>query len=92
MFFCLYGVAKLNYQHWSSLSEEFSLVIVIEPRPELVLKMFLNFGQREPRCSCKIQYYQNVCSCVKLKLFTTWTLLTCICMVSKAEIFLVSVE
>ena len=28
--------------------------LVIEPRPELTLKLFLNFGKFEPRCSYKV--------------------------------------
>ena len=28
--------------------------LVIEPRPELILKLFLNFGKFEPRCSYKV--------------------------------------
>ena len=49
MFYAFSFIAKLKYEFQSIFYHK--TFLVIEPQPELVLKLFLNFGKFEPRRS-----------------------------------------
>ena len=60
--FCVFTVhfAKVNYTRFSKVSSR-NIFIFFQPEPELVLKLFLIFGQSEPHSSYEVILIKKVC-------------------------------